>query len=117
MITGAHAIVYSKDAEADRAFFADVLRFPSVDAGRGWLIFELPPAEVAFHPGKENDVHELYLMCKDLTRTVATLKKKKVRCSKVISAPWGSLTHILLPGGGKIGLYQPEHPTAVGLKK
>lgn len=112
MIFGAHAIVYSKDAEADRAFLRDVLGFASVDAGHGWLIFALPPAEVAIHPAEENDRHELYLMCDDLKAEIASLGKKGVHCSDVQELRWGSLTKIRLPGGGDVGLYQPKHPTA-----
>ena len=114
MITGAHVIVYSKDPEADRAFFRDVLKFSSVDAGHGWLIFALPPAEAAFHPSEKNDLHELYFMCHDLKATMELLKAKKVKCGPVKEERWGSLTTISLPGGGKIGLYQPKHPTAIG---
>jgi catechol 2,3-dioxygenase-like lactoylglutathione lyase family enzyme len=113
MINGAHVIVYSKDAEADRAFFREVLQFTAVDAGQGWLIFALPPAEAAFHPAEKNDLHELYFMCDDLTLTMQSLKAKKVKCGPVQEVRWGSLTTILLPGGGKIGLYQPKHPTAI----
>src|SRR5712691_6986591 len=109
MISGAHVIVYSKDAEADRAFFREVLRFPSVDAGHGWLIFGLPPAEAAFHPAGENGRHELYLMCHDLKAEMALLKQKGVACSEVHEERWGSITIILLPGGGELGLYQPKH--------
>src|SRR5215472_7996059 len=116
MISGAHVVVYSKNARADRAFFRDVLRFPSVDAGDGWLIFALPPAEAAFHPSDENGVHELYLMCQDLKAEIASLAKKDVKCSKIEEARWGSITKIALPGGGKVGLYEPKHPTALGLK-
>jgi catechol 2,3-dioxygenase-like lactoylglutathione lyase family enzyme len=112
MINGAHIIVYSKDADADRAFFRDVLKFPAVDAGHGWLIFALPPAEAAFHPG-ENDRHELYLMCDDLQATMDELRDRTVECGAVKEERWGSLTTILLPGGGKIGLYQPKHPIAI----
>jgi catechol 2,3-dioxygenase-like lactoylglutathione lyase family enzyme len=115
MISGAHMIVYSKDAEADRAFFRDVLGFASVDAGHGWLIFAMPPAEAAFHPSDLNDVHELYFMCEDLKAEMATLAEKGVRCSDVQEARWGSITKIQLPGGGKVGLYQPKHPTAIGI--
>ena len=114
MITGAHIIVYSKDPEADRAFFRDVLNFSSVDAGHGWLIFALPPAEAAFHPSEKNDLHELYFMCDDLKATMESLQAKKVKCGAVNEERWGSLTTIALPGGGKIGLYQPKHPTAIG---
>jgi catechol 2,3-dioxygenase-like lactoylglutathione lyase family enzyme len=108
-------IVYSKDAEADRAFFRDVLGFASVDAGHGWLIFAMPPAEAAFHPSDANDVHELYFMCEDLKAEMAALAEKGVRCSDVQEARWGSITKIQLPGGGKVGLYQPKHPTAIGM--
>ena len=111
MIIGAHAIIYSKDADADRIFFRDVLGFRSVDAGHGWLIFALPPAEAAFHPEEHNDRHELYLMCDDLKAEISSLRKKGVACSDVQEARWGSITGIQLPGGGKIGLYQPKHPT------
>jgi catechol 2,3-dioxygenase-like lactoylglutathione lyase family enzyme len=114
MIFGAHVIVYSKDAEADRAFFRDILGFKSVDAGHGWLIFALPPAEAAFHPDEENDRHELYFMCDDLKAEMSALKKKDVACSDVQMERWGSITKVNLPGGGQIGLYQPKHPTALG---
>src|SRR5258706_14697897 len=114
MITGVHIIVYSKDPEANRAFFRDVLKFSSVDAGHGWLIFALPPAEAAFHPSEKNDLHELYFMCDDLNSTMDSLKAKNVTCGAVKEERWGSLTTIALPGGGKIGLYQPKHPTAIG---
>jgi catechol 2,3-dioxygenase-like lactoylglutathione lyase family enzyme len=116
MISGAHVIVYSKNAEADRAFFRDVLEFKSVDAGHGWLIFALPPAEAAFHPSGENGVHELYFMCDDLKAEMASLTKQGVKTSEVHQERWGSTTKLQLPGGGKIGLYQPKHPTALGLK-
>jgi len=114
MITGTHVIVYSKDAEADRKFFRDVLNFHFVDAGHGWLIFALPAAEAAFHPDGKNDRHELYFMCDDLKSTMASLQSKKVQCGPVHEERWGSVTFIALPGGGKIGLYQPKHPTAIG---
>jgi len=115
MIFGAHVIVYSKDAEADRNFLRDTLGFPFVDAGHGWLIFALPPAEVAIHPAEDNGKHELYLMCDDLKAEIAALKEKGVACSEVHDERWGSITTIQLPGGGKIGLYQPRHPTALSL--
>jgi len=114
MMTGAHIIIYSKNAEADRKFFRDVLKFSAVDAGHGWLIFALPPAEAAFHPDENNDKHELYFMCDDLKATMKSLKEKKVKCGAVTEQRWGSLTTFSLPGGGKIGLYQPKHPTAIG---
>jgi len=115
MIFGAHMIIYSKDVEADRAFFRNVLGFASVDAGHGWLIFAMPPAEAAFHPSDANDVHELYFMCEDLKAEMAALAEKGVRCSDVQEARWGSITKIQLPGGGSVGLYQPKHPTAIGI--
>jgi catechol 2,3-dioxygenase-like lactoylglutathione lyase family enzyme len=115
MIFGTHMIVYSKDAEADRAFFRDTLGFASVDAGHGWLIFALPPAEAAFHPAEENGRHELFLMCEDLKAEMEALAAKGVQCSDVQEARWGSITKIRLPGGGEIGLYQPKHPTALDL--
>jgi hypothetical protein len=112
MIHGAHIIVYSKDADADRAFFRDVLKYPSVDAGHGWLIFALPPAEVAVHPSDENDVHKLYLMCDDVRALIAEMKEKNVSCSAIDEQRWGSITYVTLPGGGKVGVYQPKHPLA-----
>ncbi len=115
MISGAHTIVYSKDSEADRAFFRDVLDFKSVDAGHGWLIFALPPSEVGFHPSDRNNLHELYLMCDDLQAEMASLGAKGVECSEAEEEPWGSLTQIQLPGGGTLGLYQPKHETALHL--
>jgi catechol 2,3-dioxygenase-like lactoylglutathione lyase family enzyme len=113
MISGAHVIVYSKDAEADRIFFRDVLGFKSVDAGHGWLIFALPPGEAAFHPSADNGPHELYFMCDGLEAEMASLAKKGVRFSKVQESRWGSITQMRLPGGGKVGLYLPKHPTAL----
>ena len=115
MISGAHVILYSKDATADRAFFRDILGFRSVDAGHGWLIFALPPAEAAFHPGEENNLHELYFMCDDLQAEMLALGKSGVVCSDTQEERWGSITRIRLPGGGQVGLYQPKHPTAVAL--
>jgi catechol 2,3-dioxygenase-like lactoylglutathione lyase family enzyme len=117
MISGAHVIIYSQDAEADRAFLADVLGFRSVDAGHGWLIFALPPAEAAVHPAEANDRHELYLMCEDLAGEMAALVEKGVQCSEVEQARWGAITKIQLPGGGQLGLYQPKHPTAIAIPK
>jgi hypothetical protein len=115
MISGAHVIIYTTDAEADRSFFRDVLRLSSVDAGHGWLIFALPPAEVAMHPAEDNGRHELYLMCADLPAEVASLANNGVTCGPLHEERWGTLTTILLPGGGKLGLYQPKHVTAVQL--
>jgi catechol 2,3-dioxygenase-like lactoylglutathione lyase family enzyme len=115
MIFGAHVVLYSKDAAADRAFLREVLGLSSVDAGHGWLIFALPPAEVAVHPAEENGRHELYFMCTDLKAEIAALGHKGIPCSEVEEARWGSITHIRLPGGGEVGLYQPKHPTALTL--
>ena len=112
MIFGAHVIVMSKDPEADRAFFRDILKLPSVDAGNGWLIFALPPSEAAFHPAESNGAHELYLMCDDLEAEMRSLNEKGVICSAVENQRWGSITKIRLPGGGDLGMYQPKHPVA-----
>ena len=109
MINGAHVIVYSKNAEADKAFFRNVLQFGHVDAGHGWLIFKLPPAEIAVHPSDENDLHAFYLMTDDLDAEMARLKKAGVACAEPTVQRWGRLTRIKLPGGGEVGLYQPRH--------
>ncbi len=109
MINGAHVIVYSRNAEADKAFFKNVLRFGHVDVGHGWLIFKLPDAEAAVHPSDENGLHELYLMTGDLDAEMARLKKAGVACEPPAMQPWGNLTRLTLPGGGKLGLYQPRH--------
>jgi catechol 2,3-dioxygenase-like lactoylglutathione lyase family enzyme len=115
MISGAHVIVYSRDAEADRAFFRDVLEYPHVDVGGGWLIFKLPPAEVAVHPAEGAGSQELYLMCDDVNATIETLTAKGVTCGPVSDEGWGLLTSIRLPGGGELGLYEPRHPRATEL--
>lgn len=125
MITGAHFLLYSKDAESDRAFFRDVLKWPSVDAGDNWLIFRVPTAEMAVHPGSGDFVQQhgeesllgilLYLMCDDLPGTMRRLEGHGVRCSPVTKAGWGNSTTLRLPSGGHIGLYQPTHPTTAGL--
>jgi hypothetical protein len=114
MIFGAHLVLYSTDAEADRAFLADVLGFDSVDAGGGWLIFALPPAETAVHPA-EAPAAELYLMCDDLETEVRALAGRGVACSAVEEVRWGSITKIALPSGAEVGLYQPKHPTAIDI--
>jgi len=124
-ITGTHILLYSDNPEADRAFFRDILGFRSVDAGQGWLIFAMPPAETGIHPtdGDQRQLHGgrhllgavLYLMCDDLQATVKSLQAKNVTCSPVEKEPWGMKTTIALPSGGEIGLYQPQHPTAIGL--
>ena len=112
MITGAHSIIYSSDADGVRAFFQNVLELPFVDAGHGWLIFALPPAEVAAHPADGAGRHELYLMCDDIHATVEELEAKGVEFTRGIAEErWGLLTTIKLPGGGELGLYEPRHPT------
>jgi predicted enzyme related to lactoylglutathione lyase len=123
MINGAHFLLYSKDPDADRAFFRDVLQWAAVDLSHNWLIFRLPPAEMAVHPGDGNFVQKhgegymlgivLYLMCDDLNATVRWLETKGVRCSKVMTADWGNSSTVHLPSGGEIGLYQPTHETAI----
>jgi len=123
MINGAHVLLYSADAEADRNFFRDVLGLKSVDAGHGWLIFALPPAEAAWHPSEgssRKDKHamlgaELYFMCDDLKATVKMLKDKNVACGPVSDERWGTKTTIRLPSGGEVGLYQPKHSVAYNL--
>lgn len=115
VINGAHVILYSRDADTDRAFLRDVLGYPHVDAGGGWLIFKLPPAEVAVHPAEGAEAHELYLMCDDLDQTMAELEAKGVGFGEVSDQGWGRLTSITLPGGGSLGLYEPRHETAYDL--
>lgn len=114
MIIGAHTVIFSTDAGADRAFFRDILGFKSVDAGGGWLLFALPPSEAALHPSEVNNVHELYLICDDLLAEMKSLAEKGIQCSDVKEEIWGSITHIQLPGGGQVGLYEPKHETALG---
>jgi predicted enzyme related to lactoylglutathione lyase len=126
VINGAHFLLYSKDPEADRAFFRDVLKFPAVQLGEGWLIFALPPAELAVHPGsgefeQRHGEHSmlgvvLYLMCDDIRATVESLQAKGVACAETSEAPWGLRTAVQLPSGGVVGLYQPTHQTAVNLQ-
>jgi hypothetical protein len=111
MIRGAHMIIYSEDAEADRAFFRDVLEYPYVDAGHDWLIFALPPAELAVHPAGSGDRQELYLMCDDVAAFVAQMAERGVACSALHTERWGILTRLTLPGGGTLGIYQPTHPS------
>lgn len=113
MITGVHAIVFSPEAEKVRAFFADVLELPSVDAGGGWLIFALPPAELAVHPADGATRHELYLMCDDIQATLADLRGKGVEVAQDVSDQgWGLLASVRLPDGSEFPLYQPRHPIA-----
>src|SRR4051812_46822150 len=124
MFTGAHVLLYSKDAEADRAFFRDVLEFPAVDAGHGWLIFALPPAEMALHPpgdavpvphGEQHVLGgDLYLMCDDVQSVIRSLEARHVTCAPVVQERWGIRTSLRLPSGAALGLYQPSHPTAIG---
>ena len=109
MIDGGHVVITSKDAEADRAFLRDVLKFPFVDAHGGWLIFKLPPSEVAVHPGDANDRHEFFLMTDNLDAEMAALKQAGAACEEASQQGWGRLTRIRLPGGGTLGLYQPRH--------
>jgi catechol 2,3-dioxygenase-like lactoylglutathione lyase family enzyme len=115
LINAAHVVVYSKDAEADRAFFRDVLQFPCVDAGHGWLIFAMPPMEAAFHDSEKNGQHELFLMCDDLAATLRDLKSKHVLISDVSEQRWGKVATLTLPGGGKLGIYEPRHPSPLKL--
>jgi len=109
MITGAHSIIYSTDAEADREFLRDVLKLTNVDVGHGWLIFGLPPAEVAVHPSEKNDVHEFYFMCDDIEAFIAEMTKRGVACEPVRDQRYGLFTQLPLPGGGKLGVYQARH--------
>jgi len=113
MIFGAHTIVFSQDAEADRAFFRDVLSMEGVDSGGGWLIFALPPTEMAFHPTDGANVNEIYLLCDDIVDEMSRLEAKGVTFSKVDEERWGTVTRFTLPGGTEIGLYQPKHPLAL----
>ena len=114
MIIGAHSIIYSTKPDEDRAFLRDVLEFPNVDIGQGWLIFGLPPAEVAIHPSERNDLHEFYLMCEDVEKFIAAMSERSVPCSPILEEPWGRLTELTLPGGGKLGVYQPLHERPPG---
>lgn len=109
MINGAHAIIYSTDADADRVFFRDILGFPHVDSGDGWLIFRLPPTELAVHPAGNNNIHELFLMCDDIDAVRNQLSGKNIMCSEIDELSWGRLIRITLPGGGSLGVYQPRH--------
>ena len=124
MLNGAHILIYSKDADADRAIVRDVLKLPSVDVGRGWLIFKLPPAELAVHPAEQREgkdetgrglTSELYLMCDDVEKTIQELAARGVECTSVSREQWGLRTTIVLPSGGELGLYQPLHATALNL--
>jgi len=109
MITGAHSIIYSTNAEADRAFLRDLLKLTHVDVGDGWLIFGLPPAEVAVHPSDKNDVNEFYLMTDDIRGLLADLKRRDIACGTIQDEGWGLLSHLTLPAGGKLRIYEPRH--------
>jgi hypothetical protein len=109
MIIGAHSIINSTNPEGDRAFLRDVLNLPHVDVGEGWLIFGLPPAEVAIHPADRNDEHEFYLMCDDVQAFVEEMQQRNIYCGPVQDHGWGILTQVSLPGGGRLGVYQPRH--------
>ena len=109
MINGAHSIIYSANPEADRAFLRDVHKLTHVDVGGGWLIFGLPPAEIAVHPAETSGRQELYLMCEDIKQFIAQLEACEIQCDKVQDEGWGLLTNLYLPGGGRLGVYQPRH--------
>lgn len=112
VVFGAHLVLYSQDAEADRRFLTDTFGLNSIDAGHGWLIFAMPPSELAIHPGDAASA-ELYLMCDDLVTEIESLATRGVQCSTIEEARWGSITKVTLPGGGEVGLYQPRHPLAI----
>ncbi|MEI9946360.1 MAG: hypothetical protein WDN26_19330 [Chitinophagaceae bacterium] len=109
MITGAHTILYSSNPEADREFFKTVLKFPHVDIGHGWLIFGLPPSEVAVHPSAENGLVEFYLLCDDINSFVKEMAEQKIACTPIDAQRWGNIVYITLPGDGKLGVYQAKH--------
>ncbi len=109
MITGAHSIIYSSDARADIDFFKNVLNFPNVDAGKGWLIFGLPPSEIAIHPSNESGIHEFFLICDDINVFINEMSSHNIVCSPVENQRWGNLTYLTLPGGGRLGVYEPKH--------
>lgn len=116
MITGVHALIYTKQAEQVREFFKKTLKFPTVDAGHGWLLFALPPAEMGIHPTDKNGSYDLYLMCDNIEKTVAELTKQGARFPRgITTAGWGKVTALELPGGLEMGLYEARHPTALGL--
>ncbi len=110
-------MIYSADADADRAFFRDVLEYPCVDAGHGWLIFALPPAELAVHPGTSDGGHELFLMCDDLDTFIEQMSQRGVQCAEPSTERWGRITKITLPGGGPLGVYQPSHPSPASVRQ
>jgi hypothetical protein len=110
MLSGAHVVIYSTNADADRAFLRDVLKLPNVDAGGGWLIFSLPASEAAVHPAAAGKSHELYLMTDDVQQFVTSMRAQGVPCDDPQTLTWGVLTRIVLPGGGALGVYEPRHP-------
>lgn len=109
MISGTHILIYSKNPEADRDFFRDIIKLPNIDAGDGWLIFGLPPSEIAVHPSEKNNVHEFYLMTDNVEMFISEMKERNISCEDLEDHGWGILTHVTLPGGGKLGVYQPRH--------
>jgi hypothetical protein len=109
IITGVHSIIYSSNPEADKNFFKDVLKFPNIDIGHGWLIFAVPPSEIAVHPSNGNVMHEIYLMCDDINFFVEEMSAHKVICSPIENQRWGLLVYLTLPGGSKLGVYEPKH--------
>jgi hypothetical protein len=109
MISGAHTILYSTDPEADRAFLREVLKLTHVDVGRGWLIFGLPPSEIAVHPAEESGHQEFWFMCDDMEIFLAEMQRHEIICDPVQDQRYGLLTYLTLPGGGKVGIYQPRH--------
>ena len=112
MLTGVHAVIFTRDAERDRAFFRDVLELPSVDAGGGWPIFALPPAELAVHPAESDGQHQLFLLCDDIYATLAELQDKGVQVARDVSSQrWGLEAAIRLPDGAELGIYEPRHPS------
>jgi hypothetical protein len=117
MIIGAHAIIYSQDPQADRAFLRDVLKFPHVDAGDGWLIFGLPPAELAVHPSDQNDQQEFFLICDDIRIFVQEMARNNITCGEIQDQNWGQIAYITLPGGGQLGVYQPSHARPAALDR
>ncbi len=116
MITGSHSIIYSTKPEKDREFFLNVLKLPNVDVGQGWLIFGLPPSELAIHPGPKNNLHEFYLMCDDIKQFTKAMKKHKIPCSEIKDHGWGLKSQLTLPGGGKLSIYQARHARPKSMK-
>ena len=110
MLIGAHAVIFSTNPDADRAFLRDILKLPNIDAGGGYVIFGLPPSEIAIHQHDKNDVHELYLMCADVEAVIGELRSRNVSYGPVSDEGWGLLTRVTLAGGGRLGIYQPRHP-------